>query len=117
MIKGVHALFYTTDPEGARAFLRDKLGLPYVDASGDGWLIFGLPEGDVGCHPSDHAAQGVSFFCDDIDATMKELAARSVTFTGVIEEDWGRHTTFEIPGGGPVQLYEPKYDRNAKHHG
>jgi catechol 2,3-dioxygenase-like lactoylglutathione lyase family enzyme len=115
VITGVHALFYTTDPDGARAFIRDKLGFPYVDASGDGWLIFGLPEGDVGCHPSDHAFHGVAFFCDDLDATMKELTSKGVTCTPVVEEGWGIHTTFEIPGGGPVQLYQPKYDRNAKH--
>ena len=116
MITGVHALFYTTEPDAARAFLRDKLGFPYVDASGDGWLIFGLPEGDVGCHPSDHAFHGVSFFCDDLDATVRELTSKRVTCTPVVEEEWGIHTTFAIPGGGPVQLYQPKYDRNAKRH-
>ena len=51
-IKGVHALFYTTEPDAARAFLRDKLGLPAYD-SGDGWLIFHAPEADIGCHPAD----------------------------------------------------------------
>lgn len=112
MIAGVHALFYTTDPEGARAFLRDKLGFPFVDASGDGWLIFGLPEGDVGCHPSDHAAHGVSLFCDDLDATMKECAGRGVAFSPIVEEEWGRVTTFELPGGGPVQLYQAKYGKS-----
>jgi catechol 2,3-dioxygenase-like lactoylglutathione lyase family enzyme len=117
MIKGVHALFYTTEPVAAREFLRDKLGFPYVDASGDGWLIFGLPEGDVGCHPADHPAQGVSFFCDDLDAEIADLSKRGVSCSPVIEEEWGRHTSFEIPGGGPVQLYQPKYDRDAKHHG
>ena len=47
MIKGVHALFHTTDAEAARAFIRDKLRLPYHDA-GDGWLIFDVPEADIG---------------------------------------------------------------------
>jgi catechol 2,3-dioxygenase-like lactoylglutathione lyase family enzyme len=114
MIKGVHALFYTTDPEGARAFIRDKLGFPYSDA-GDGWLIFGLPEGDVGCHPSDRAFHGISFYTDDLDETMKELSSKSVELSPVVEEEWGRVTTFELPGGGPVQLYQPKYEktRNA----
>ena len=42
MIKGVHALFHTTDADAARAFIRDKLRLPYHDA-GDGWLIFDAP--------------------------------------------------------------------------
>ena len=34
----LHGLFYTTTPEEARAFLRDKLGLSAYD-SGGGWLM------------------------------------------------------------------------------
>ena len=110
MIKGVHALFYTTDPDAARAFLRDKLGLVTHDTGG-GWLMSDLPEGDVGCHPADRAGHNISFYCDDIEATMKDCASRGVDFTPIVEEDWGRVTTFELPGGGPVQLYQPKYTK------
>ena len=42
MVSGIHALIYTKDPDGVRAFLRDVLGFPYIDAH-DGWLIFALP--------------------------------------------------------------------------
>jgi catechol 2,3-dioxygenase-like lactoylglutathione lyase family enzyme len=86
VIKGVHALFYTTDPEGARAFVRDKLGLPYNDV-GDGWPIFDLPEGDVGFHPSDRAFHGISFYCDDLGAEMADLSERGVTCSPIVEED------------------------------
>ena len=41
MIRGLHGLFYSSEPEAARAFLRDKLKLPYSDV-GEGWLIFDL---------------------------------------------------------------------------
>ena len=110
MIKGVHALFYTTDAIAARAFLRDKLGLSFHD-EGEGWLIFDLAEGEVGCHPSDNAFQGVTFYCDDLDVTMAEATERGVEFSPIVEEDWGRVTTFELPGGGPVRLYQPTYRR------
>lgn len=53
----MHALFYTPNPEELRAFIRDKLGFPYTN-TGEGWLIFDVPEADLGCHPSDN---GVSF--------------------------------------------------------
>jgi hypothetical protein len=110
-IKGLHALFYTTEPEAARAFLRDKLDLPSYD-SGGGWLIFDLPEADIGCHPSDRAFHGVSFYCDDIEASMAELEARGVTFAEPLrDEEWGLVTSFELPGGGLVQLYQPKYSK------
>ena len=55
MIRGVHAMFYSSEPEALRAFLRDKLGLPHTDV-GQGWLIFDLPEADLGCHPADKGA-------------------------------------------------------------
>ena len=111
MIKGVHALFYTTDAEAARAFIRDKLGLPYHD-TGDGWLIFDAPEGDIGCHPSDQQFHKISFYCDDIEATVAELENRGVSCGPIREEEWGRVTAFELPGGGPVELYQPKYTKD-----
>jgi catechol 2,3-dioxygenase-like lactoylglutathione lyase family enzyme len=42
VITGVHATLFTPDADALRAFFRDTLGLPSVDAGG-GWLIFALP--------------------------------------------------------------------------
>ena len=50
-ITGAHSILYSTNPEADRAFLRDVLGFPHVDAGG-GWLIFGLPPAEVAVHPS-----------------------------------------------------------------
>jgi predicted enzyme related to lactoylglutathione lyase len=111
MITGVHALFYTTDPEGARAFLRDKLQLPHFYAM-PGWPLFDAPSGIVGCHPADEPAQGIAFSCDDIQATIGELKGRGVKFVSpVLEVSWGWTAEFELPGGDLVQLYQPKYER------
>ena len=52
MITGVHTMFYTSEPEALRAFLRDKLGFPSTDVGG-GWLIFDLPDAEMGCHPAE----------------------------------------------------------------
>ena len=43
MIRGMHAMFYSSAAPELRAFLRDKLGLDGTDV-GDGWLIFDAPE-------------------------------------------------------------------------
>src|SRR5205823_10840089 len=51
MINGVHTLIYTPDADRLRAFFRDVLGFPSVDA-GHGWLIFGLPPGELAAHPA-----------------------------------------------------------------
>lgn len=119
MIRGVHTMFYTSQPHELRAFIRDKLGFPAYDL-GDGWLIFDLPEADMGVHLADErdgAASGthsISFYCDDIHRTMQELASRGVEFAGPVENrGYGLTTHFKVPGGFVLQLYQPLY---AKEH-
>jgi len=112
MIRGMHGLFYTPEPEELRAFIRDKLGFPYTD-TGDGWLIFDVPEGDLGVHPSDKTYHSISFYCDDIKRTVEDLRARGVEFTtGISEQSWGLLTHFRMPGNLEVELYQPKYKKN-----
>src|SRR5688500_6974054 len=52
MITGVHGLLYAKRADKVRAFFRDVLELPHVDA-GEGWLIFALPPAELGVHPTD----------------------------------------------------------------
>ncbi len=118
MIRGLHGLFYSSDVEATRAFIRDKLKLPYSD-TGEGWLIFDLPEGDVGVHPIEESGgppsgtHNVSFYCDDIHGTVAELQARGVQFDQEVEDHgFGFVTYFTMPGDVKVQLYEPKYEKN-----
>ena len=114
MIKGLHALFYTPKAEEPRAFIRDRLGFPYTD-TGEGWLIFDLPEADLGCHPSDKVFQSISFYCDDIQKTVEDLKLHGVEFTsGITDEGWGLLTHFRMPGDLEVELYEPKYEKHAR---
>lgn len=115
MIRGVHTMFYSTDAEGLRAFLRDKLGFRPTDV-GEGWLIFDLPEADMGCHPTaggEEPASGtphISFYCDDIEATVDELERRGVEFTtGIVDVGYGLATRFRVPGDFDVELYQPHY--------
>ena len=114
MIKGMHALFYSPKPEETRAFIRDKLGFPYTD-TGEGWLIFDMPEADLGCHPAEEVSHAVSFYCDDIEKTVKDLKSRGVEFTsGITDESWGLLTHFRMPGDVVVELYQPKYDKGPR---
>jgi catechol 2,3-dioxygenase-like lactoylglutathione lyase family enzyme len=55
MINGTHFLLSSKDPDADRAFLRDVLGFPSVDAGG-GWLIFALPPAKIAVHPSEEHA-------------------------------------------------------------
>ena len=99
MIRGMHAMFYSSEAEALRAFLRDKLGLPATDVGG-GWLIFDLPEADMGCHPAEpgkgapSGTADISFYCDDIAATVAELKGRGVEFTQEVEDHGYGFVTF-----------------------
>jgi hypothetical protein len=119
MINGAHFLLYSKDPDADRAFLRDVLELESVDA-GRGWLIFALPPAEIAVHPSsDDAAQAKAddgvvsaalyFMCDDLRTTMKALQSRKVKFAAVEEAPWGAVTTFPLPGGGQIGLYQPTH--------
>lgn len=112
MIRGVHTMFYSSDAEGLRAFLRDKLGFTNFTDIGEGWLIFDLPESDMGVHPSSDEQGGqsgthaISFYCDDIHQTVAELKAKGVEFTTEIEDHgFGLVTFFKVPGDFVLQLY------------
>ena len=115
MIRGVHTMFCSSEPEELRAFIRDKLCFPYTDV-GDGWLIFDLPEADMGCHPADDregkssGTHYISFYCDDVENTVEELKGRGVVFVDEIQDvGYGLATHFLMPGDLRVQLYQPKY--------
>jgi len=119
MINGAHVVIYTQDAEADRAFFRDVLGLPWVDA-GEGWLIFALPPAELGIHPTNEkewprsdALKGhhqLYLMCDDVEATIKELESKGVQFTqGVQDQGWGKLTTMKLPGGSELWLYQPKH--------
>jgi catechol 2,3-dioxygenase-like lactoylglutathione lyase family enzyme len=117
MIKGVHTMFYSSDASGLRDFLRDKLGFKATDVGG-GWLIFDLPEADMGCHPANETegapsgTHDISFYCDDIYKTVDELKEKGVEFKDEIEDHgYGFVTNFYVPGDFYVQLYQPKYKK------
>jgi predicted enzyme related to lactoylglutathione lyase len=110
VITGAHSIIYSGDADGVRAFFRDVLELPSVDA-GHGWLIFALPPAEVAAHPTDEPGRHELYLmCDDIHGTVAELEAKGVEFTRPIaEERWGLVTAFKLPGGAQLGLYEPRH--------
>ena len=118
MINGAHFLLYSKDAESDRAFLRDALGFRSVDA-GRGWLIFALPPAEIAVHPAEddsvrNADDGVAgaalyLMCDNLRSTMKSLTVKGASFAPVDEAAWGIVTTFALPSGAKIGLYQPKH--------
>jgi catechol 2,3-dioxygenase-like lactoylglutathione lyase family enzyme len=122
MIKAVHTLVYSDDPEATRAFLRDVLGWPYVQdpSSSPGWLIFRTGPSEMGIHPTTDTYEGkvysyakhhsISLICDDITTTRAELEGRGAQFSSSVENmGFGIGTMLKVPGADDILLYEPRH--------
>jgi catechol 2,3-dioxygenase-like lactoylglutathione lyase family enzyme len=116
VITGVHLLLPSGDPAADRAFLRDRLGWPWVEdaPSGDGWLIFGLPPAELGVHPGAGGALGqgstLHLMCDDLDRTLADLALRGVEPQEPPRDaGYGVVTSIALPSGASLGLYEPHH--------
>jgi len=109
MIHGAHVIVYSKDADADRAFFRDVLKYPSVDA-GHGWLIFALPPAEVAVHPSDeNDVHKLYLMCDDIHAFIAEMNSKSVPCSAIAEERWGSVAYVTLPGGGKVGAYQPKH--------
>src|SRR5579871_1154057 len=111
MIDGAHVVIYSQDAEADRAFFRDVLRFPFVDA-GHAWLIFRLPSAEAAFHPAE-ASTGHELYlmCSGLKNEIAELRAKGVDCAEIVEARWGSITRIRLPGGGHVGLYEPKHPR------
>ena len=136
MITAVHTLVYSDDARATRAFFKDVLGWPFVSEGAEGdagvggagtggadpaeWLIFRTGASELGVHPTSgvHGGQewtaprhhSIALMCDDLDATMAELAGRGAEFDGEPEEmGFGRGIAMHVPGADDMLLYQPRH--------
>ena len=109
MLTGAHVVVYSKDAEADRAFFRDILGFRSVDA-GHGWLIFAVPAAEVAFHPHDQNNKHEMFLtCDNLEMQVTALQKKGVLVGKISEEQWGARATISLPGGGAIELYEPKH--------
>jgi catechol 2,3-dioxygenase-like lactoylglutathione lyase family enzyme len=110
VITGLHAIIFSPEAEKVRAFFRDVLGLPSVDA-GQGWLIFAMPPAELAVHPTDgEARHELYLMCDDIQATLAELRDKGVEVTrDVTDQGWGLLAAIGLPDGSQLPIYEPRH--------
>jgi hypothetical protein len=119
MIIGSHFLLYSKDAHADRAFLRDVLKFPCVDA-GEGWLIFAISPAEAGIHPVEgelsqthagHQMLGAVLYlmCDDLDAEITSLKKQKVECSTPETAPWGRASSIPLPSGGKIGLYQPRH--------
>jgi hypothetical protein len=111
MIIGAHSIIYSRRPKKDRAFMRDVIGLPFID-SGDGWLIFGLLPAEVAFHPSKKKnLEEFYLLCDDIDDFVAQMKNKKAKCSKVQKLPWGLLTKLKLPGGGNLKVYQPLHER------
>ena len=127
-VHALHALIYSEDPAATRQFLRDVLGWAYREhpESAPGWLIFNSGPSELGVHPNSWPGRDgerttvalhheLSLICDDIHATVAELAAKGAQFRGEAQDmGFGTGVPMAIPGAGDVLLYQPNYELSTE---
>ena len=109
MINGAHFIIYSRDAEADRAFFRDVLHFPAVDA-GRGWLIFALPPAEFAIHPAEgEEAPALYLMSADLKTVLASLQARQIGFEPLTEARWGTIVHFNLPGGTRIGVYQPKH--------
>jgi hypothetical protein len=111
MLIGAHFVIRSKDPDKDRAFLRDVLTLPSVDAGG-GYVIFRLPPAEVSVHEHEGSAlHELYLMCADLEHFVGEMTSRHVVCDPVHDEGWGVLTSVRLPSGSKLGVYQPRHAR------
>jgi predicted enzyme related to lactoylglutathione lyase len=110
MIFGMHTILYSKSADAVRAFFRDVLKFPSVDA-GHGWLIFATPPSELAVHPVEGPGYAELYLmCKDLESAVAMLRKKGVEFPSPItEQRWGRLTHIRLPDGQTLGLYQPSH--------
>ena len=121
MFLGAHYLMYSADADSDRLFLRDVIGIEAIDTGG-GWLIFKMPPSEMGVHPTTDSEGGVFpeegrgmavavlyLMCTDLPSTVEALSMKGVSCGPSVKRDWGVSTSFALPSGAHIGLYQPSH--------
>ena len=114
MIAGSHVMLQSKDEKADKAFFRDVLEFPHVDA-GNGFLIFALPPSDLAVHEaSEGDAHELYLICENMTEFTEAMTEAGVEFDEPVNRGWGTVTSIALPGGGKLGVYEPHHARPHK---
>jgi hypothetical protein len=102
MISGIHALFYSADPDADRGLAP----LPSAARRGGG-----PPSVDEGAESTKgrQVTTQIYLMCDDVRGVISALASRGISCPAVHEERWGLRTSLTLPSGAELGLYQPTH--------
>jgi catechol 2,3-dioxygenase-like lactoylglutathione lyase family enzyme len=114
MIVGGHIALPSRDEKADKAFFREVLKFPHVDAGG-GFLLFALPPSEFAVHDSDEGgAHEFYLMCEDMDDFVEAMADAGIAFDEPANRGWGTLTSIVLPGGGKLGVYQPHHARPHK---
>jgi catechol 2,3-dioxygenase-like lactoylglutathione lyase family enzyme len=98
------------DLERAKAFYRDTLGLPQVDAEGDEVAVFRSGASRLNVYRSEYAgtnqATAVTWVVEDVDATARALKEKGVSFEHYDMEGMSREGDVHVADGMRVAWFK-----------
>ena len=69
-----------------------------------------LPPAELAVHPAGATSHELYLMCDDIHATLAELAAKGVEAASeVSDQGWGLLASLRLPDGAELGIYQPKH--------
>ena len=113
MIIGGHITIPSKNERADKAFFRDTLKLPTIDAGG-GYLISGLPPCEVAVHEGTGPGHVLHLMCADIGEFLARMEKLGIAATPARRQVWGFMTEVTLPGGGKLAVYQPTH-KHPKH--
>ena len=113
MIIGGHITIPSKDEAADKAFFRDALKLPTIDAGG-GYLISALPPCEVAVHGGPGTGHMLHLMCADIEIFLERMADLGIAAKPAQKQMWGMVTEVTLPGGGAIAVYQPAH-QHPKH--
>ena len=110
MIIGAHVMVQSNNKEADKAFFRDILQFPNVDA-GNGFLLFAAPATEIAIHEGSSETHELFLMCEDVDEFIADMRGRDVFCSPAQNRGWGIITHMTLPGGGRLSVYEPLHAR------
>lgn len=110
MIIGAHVMVQSSNDVADKAFFKDVLKLPNVDAGG-GFLLFGVPPTEIAVHEGRGGAHELFLMCENIESFLAEMSKRGISSTPAQNQGWGILSQITLPGGGALGVYQPLHKR------